>query len=852
MYVIGQRTRRALLAGLGLMGIQGLGAMEPVGLYTAWGITNLITTNAVATVGPITQVAAGGYHALALRADGTVCAWGDNTSGQTNVPAGVSNLLAISAGARHNLGLRSDGTVVAWGLNTYGQTNVPAGLNGVMAVAAGADHSVGLRTNGMIVAWGGAALTNVPAAATNIAAIAAGATVTLALRSNGTVIAWGKADNALTNLPASLTNVAAISAGLNHCLGLRSNGTVVAWGDNALAQTGVPVQLTNATGISAGWLHSLAQRADGTYLAWGLSTSGQTTIPAGLTNLSSFAAGNTLNLGVDLAPRVLSRPAANVTLAPGQSGTLSVSILSGTDCTLQWRFNGEDQPGETNADFAITDFAFPQAGIYSLLASNRYSTASVASIVRLSNAPTVFVNGLLLGGGRVTRTNSATITLAATTNAYAKLYYSLDGSEPSFTSTAYIAPLVTSNSALLRAVSYNALFTDKAEAATVEVQVRPTYSLVTTAPGGGIGASPAPDFSPNSYLSNTVVTLTAVASNGWTFLHWAGDSTATAAVTTVVLDQPRTVQAVFGTMLNLFTNGHGDILTDPASGPFPYGSTVTLTALPHATNYFFGWAGVLSGFTNPMALTVNNASGITALFGALKSNQVALVVLPVGGGSVRTDPARNVYTNGELVTLTALSTSNRIFADWSGDASGSSNPLPVILEANRLIYANFMPGTPTNLLPVFTLLPGGRSLSAGDTTVLSATAAGIGALGYQWRFNGTPLGGATNPALALSNVTAAQAGFYDLVVGSSYGAITSPATPVALFGMELVPLAGGRLPLLIVDCAAGAQFELQYSDHLNPTNWNLLAPLTLPDARHYFIDTPTANPPERFYRLVPP
>ncbi|MCC6822506.1 MAG: hypothetical protein IT579_17390, partial [Verrucomicrobia subdivision 3 bacterium] len=97
MYAFGRRTRRALLAGLGLMGIQGLGAMAPVGLYTAWGITNLITTNAVATVGSITRVAAGGYHALALRADGTVCAWGDNTSGQTNVPAGVSNLLAISA-----------------------------------------------------------------------------------------------------------------------------------------------------------------------------------------------------------------------------------------------------------------------------------------------------------------------------------------------------------------------------------------------------------------------------------------------------------------------------------------------------------------------------------------------------------------------------------------------------------------------------------------------------------------------------------------------------------------------------------------------------------------------------------
>jgi hypothetical protein len=456
-----------------------------------------------------------------------------------------------------------------------------------------------------------------------------------------------------------------------------------------------------------------------------------------------------------------------------------------------------------------------------------------------------------IGGGRLTRTNSAAITLVATTNAYLKLYYSLDGSEPGFTSTPYTAPFVTSNSVTLRAVAFNSLFTDKAEAATVELQVLPTYPLVTTAPGGGIGVDPPPNFNPNSYLSNTVVTLTAVASNGWTFLHWAGDDTTTPAVITVLMDQPRTLQAVFGTTLNLFTNGYGDILTDPDRGPFPYGSTVTLTAMPQATNYFFGWAGIFSGFNNPATLTVSNASGITALFAALKTNEVSLVVLPIGGGDVLANPAQNVYTKGEVVSLAALSTSNRIFSHWSGDAEGSSNPLPVTLNASKLIYANFIPGTPTNLLPVFALLPGGRSMSAGDNTVLSALASGIGPLVYQWRFNGTPLGGETNPALALANLTAAQAGLYDLVVSSAYGAVTSSATPVALFGLEFVPVAGGGLPLLTVDCTAGARFELQYSGSLDSTNWNLLAPLTLRSARHYFIDTPPANTPERFYRLVP-
>jgi hypothetical protein len=57
------------------------------------------------------------------------------------VPAGLSGATAIAAGAFHSLALKQDGTVVAWGDNGYGQSTVPAGLSGVTAIAAGYDHS---------------------------------------------------------------------------------------------------------------------------------------------------------------------------------------------------------------------------------------------------------------------------------------------------------------------------------------------------------------------------------------------------------------------------------------------------------------------------------------------------------------------------------------------------------------------------------------------------------------------------------------------------------------------------------------------------------------------------------------
>src|SRR5262252_5192418 len=50
-----------------------------------------------------------------------VVAWGDNQYGQTTVPvAAQSGVTAIAAGDYHTVALKNDGTVVAWGYNGPG------------------------------------------------------------------------------------------------------------------------------------------------------------------------------------------------------------------------------------------------------------------------------------------------------------------------------------------------------------------------------------------------------------------------------------------------------------------------------------------------------------------------------------------------------------------------------------------------------------------------------------------------------------------------------------------------------------------------------------------------------------
>jgi hypothetical protein len=256
-----------------------------------WGDNFYGQTNLPAGLIGIKAIAAGYYHCLALRSNGTVVAWGDNQAGQTNVPGNLSDVMAVAAGQYHSLALRSNGTVVAWGLNTFGQTNVPGSAVGVAAIAAGASHCMALLGNGTVIAWGNnfSGQTNVPPGLSGVTAISAGDTHCLALKSDGTLAAWGDNDSGQSTIPGGLTNIKAIAAGYHHNLAVRSNGTVVAWELNVYGESTVPPGLSNVIAVAGGYFYSMALKNDGTVIAWGDHNSGKTNVPVGLTNVFAIA-----------------------------------------------------------------------------------------------------------------------------------------------------------------------------------------------------------------------------------------------------------------------------------------------------------------------------------------------------------------------------------------------------------------------------------------------------------------------------------------------------------------------------------------------------------------------------------
>jgi Leucine-rich repeat (LRR) protein len=76
--------------------------------------------------------------------------------------------------------------------------------------------------------------------------------------------------------------------------------------------------------------------------------------------------------------------------------------------------------------------------------------------------------------------------------------------------------------------------------------------------------------------------------------------------------------------------------------------------------------------------------------------------------------------------------------------------------------------------------PQSQTVAAGSNALFSVSASGYGTLGYQWRFNGATLPGATASTLTLTNVQATNAGSYVAVVSNTLGAATSSAATLTV------------------------------------------------------------------------
>jgi uncharacterized repeat protein (TIGR02543 family) len=148
-----------------------------------------------------------------------------------------------------------------------------------------------------------------------------------------------------------------------------------------------------------------------------------------------------------------------------------------------------------------------------------------------------------------------------------------------------------------------------------------TLTVTKTGSGSGTVTSVPPGIDCGSdcsqdYAHNTQVTLSAIPDTGSTFTGWTGDLTGTTNPATLTMDGNKTVSATFELNVVTLTINQatgGTITADPA-GPYHYGDDVTLTATPAQGYAFTGWAGDLTGTTNPATLNLDGDKTVSATF----------------------------------------------------------------------------------------------------------------------------------------------------------------------------------------------------------------------------------------------
>lgn len=263
-----------------------------------------------------------------------ILGWGYNAEGQASVPPDFSGDKAVAAGWFHSMALKNDGTVYTWGMNAYGQLGIGSadldprptpqqvpGLTEVTYLAGGAYHSLALRADQTLWVWGnnnqgqlgnGSTLrSTLPIQVTGLGgsgrvrSAAGGWGHSLAVLTDGSVWAWGLNDQGQIGLTSSTQALARSSLSIlapdrSFAAAAVPVLTKDLYGDSRIGAallgglTGmtlefatnsgipfyspVPIQvpgLTQVTAVAGGYYHSLALRADGTVWAWGDNQVGQ-------------------------------------------------------------------------------------------------------------------------------------------------------------------------------------------------------------------------------------------------------------------------------------------------------------------------------------------------------------------------------------------------------------------------------------------------------------------------------------------------------------------------------------------------------------------------------------------------
>jgi len=368
--------------------------------------------------------------------------------------------------------------------------------------------------------------------------------------------------------------------------------------------------------------------------------------------------------------------------------------------------------GSYTAGTQVTLTAVANSGyVFSSWSGDLSGTQNPATITMDSNK-VVTANFTLSGGGGTTYTLSVNVSPTGSGVVYLDpsggVYTA--GTQVTLTAVANSGYVFSSWSGDLSGTQNPATITmDSNKLVTANFTQQQQYSLNIVINPQGSGVVSINPFK-GSYTAGEQVQLTAMANNGYVFSSWSGDLSGTQNPTTITMDTNKTIVANFvqsgsgngSTMYTLsvrvLPESAGRVYLNPSGGVYTAGTQVELIAEANIGYIFSDWSGSLVSTQNPVTITMDENKVIIANFSQNFINYTLTVnINPEGSGIVRMEPSGGVYTAGTQVTLTAEGYGLYEFSFWSGDLTGSQNPVTITMDNNKIITANFVYYPPSTI-----------------------------------------------------------------------------------------------------------------------------------------------------------
>lgn len=772
-------------------------ALKDDGSVVAWNTSGLDTSGPA--INDAVAVAAGDQFYLALHADGTVSQWGDNV---VALPAGLTGVTSVAARVQGGLALKQDGSLVYWG---YG-AGFPDGTTGIVTISSLAYSTCGLKTDGSVLVGGYIGPSFTLTDVSPVLAMSAGIGDTLILRD-----ASADAAPVITSQPG--------------------NRTVLASGNTtfAVAATGSPApaflwQRQPAGTSGFGNITSSSPFAGSTTASLSVSPTDPSMngdqFRCVVTNTLGQAVSNTATLTVTTAPLFTS--AVTTTFTAGSAGSFT--------------FAATGSPAPT---FSVTAGTFPTWAILNSAtgvisgtppagAASSYTFAITATNTGGSATQTFTL--YVVTAGHLTNLSSR-ITVPAQGNVTES--FTITGGTKTVLLRA-IGPSLTQFGITGVLADPQIVVSDAGSGLTIAANDDWGGSTQLSGAFNVVGAFPLV-----SSTSKDAALLTSLSPGTYTVtMSGTGGSSGTAILeiyeypdssagrfSYLAVRAPVQIIAGFvlggGTTDTLLLRANGPSLNQAGTAPDPKLTLLNTSGVTLASND--NWGGDTT-FANLFAILGASPFGATSLDSALVTtlspgNYTAQVSSSTGTSlgtalfevfdvnSPATDlkpyfvtsPTSQVAVQGTSVALSALAAGAPSFNyQWfkNGTAITGATQSTLTLggiqftdAASYTVTATGSSGVATSSAGVLSVtsatLPTvaigvtpSNNVQVGQTVTWSSTVSGTAPFAYQWRKDGNNLAGATSNQLVLSNVQAAQAGSYDLVVTNAAG--TGTSVPIVL------------------------------------------------------------------------